>query len=54
MGDRPANFNEKKSDRQLERKIRSYLLEEQHEIFSAAVIMRKGEILAATKVKISE
>ena len=52
MGDRPANFNEKKSDRQLERKIRSYLVEEQHEIFLAAV--RKGEILAATKVKMSE
>ena len=42
----------KKSDRQLERKIKSYLLEEQHEIFLAAV--RKGEILAATKVKMSE
>ena len=52
MGDRPANFNKKKSDRQLERKIRSYLLEEQHEIFLAAV--RKGVILAATKVKMSE
>ena len=36
MGDRQANFNEKKSDRQLERKIRSYLVEEQHEIFLAA------------------
>ena len=52
MGDRQANFNEKKSDRQLERKIRSYLVEEQQEIFLAAV--RKGEILAATKVKMSE
>ena len=37
MGDRPANFNEKKSDGELERKIRSYLLEEQHENFLAAV-----------------
>ena len=37
MGDRPANFNEKKSDRELEQKIRSYLLEEQHENFLAAV-----------------
>ena len=37
MGDRPANFNEKKSDRELQRKIRSYLLEEQHENFLAAV-----------------
>ena len=51
-GHRPANFNEKKSDRQLEQKIMSYLLEEQHEFFLAAV--RKGEILAATKVKMSE
>ena len=33
MGDRPAKLNVKKSDRDLERKIRSYLLEEQHEIF---------------------
>ena len=45
-------LNEKKSDRELERKIRSYLLEEQHEIFLAAV--RKWEILAATKLKMSE
>ena len=52
MGDRPAKLNEKKSDRELERKIRSYLLEEQHEIFLAAV--RKWEILAATKLKMSE
>ena len=37
MSDRPADFNEKKSDRELERKIRSYLLEEQHENFLAAV-----------------
>ena len=37
MGDRPAKLKEKKSDRELERKIKSYLLEEQHEIFLAAV-----------------
>ena len=52
MGDRPAKLNEKKSDRELERKIRSYLLEEQHENVLAAV--KKWEILAATKVKMSE
>ena len=52
MGDRPARLNEKKSQRELERKIRIYLLEEQQEIFLAAV--RKWEILAATKVKMSE
>ena len=37
VGDWPVKLNEKKSDRELERKIRSYLLEEQHEIFLAAV-----------------
>ena len=37
MGDRPANLNEKKSDRELERKIKSYLLEEEHENVLAAV-----------------
>ena len=52
MGDRPAKPNEKKSDGELERKIRSHLLEEQHENFLAAV--RKWEILANTKVKMSE
>ena len=52
MGDRPAKLNEKKSDRELERKIKGYLLEEQHQNFLAAV--RKWEILAATKVKMSE
>ena len=31
--DRMAKLNEKKSDRELEWKIRSYLLEEQHENF---------------------
>ena len=52
MGDRPAKLNEKKSDRELYRKIRSYLLEEQHENFLTEV--RKWEILAAIKVKMSE
>ena len=52
MGDRPAKLNEKKSDRELERKIRSYLLEEQHENYLAA--LRKWEILAAAKVEVSE
>ena len=47
-----AKLNEKKSDRELEQKIRSYLLEEQHENFLAAV--RKWEILAATKVKMTK
>ena len=51
VGDRPAKLNEKKSDRELERKIKSYLLEEQHENVLAAV--RKLEILAATEVKMS-
>ena len=37
MEDRPAKLDEKKSDRKLERKIRSYLLEEQHENVLAAV-----------------
>ena len=37
VGDRPAKHNEKKSDRELERKIRSYLLEEQCKNFLAAV-----------------
>ena len=37
MGDRPTKINEKKSDRELERKIRSHLLEEQHENFLGAV-----------------
>ena len=37
MGDGPAKLNEKKSHRELERKIRSYLLEEQHEKFLVAV-----------------
>ena len=47
-----AKLNEKKSVSELEWKSRSYLLEEQHEIFLAAV--RKWEILAATKVKMSK
>ena len=41
VGDRPAKFNEKKSDRQLEREINDkgdiFSLEEQHENFVAAV-----------------
>ena len=37
MGDRSTKLNEKKSDRELERKIRSHLLEEQHDNFLAAV-----------------
>ena len=41
VGNRPAKLNEKKSDRQLEREIKdkgdSFLLEEQHENFVAAV-----------------
>ena len=52
MGDGPAKLNEKKSHRELERKIRSYLLEEQHEKFLVAV--KKWENLAATKVKMSK
>ena len=46
-----AKLNEKKSYRELERKLRSYLLEEQHENFLAAVI--KWEILSAIKLKMS-
>ena len=37
MGDGPAKLNEKKSHRELKRKIRSCLLEKQHENFLAAV-----------------
>ena len=41
VNDRPAKFNEKKSDRQLEREIKDtgdiFSLEEQHENFVAAV-----------------
>ena len=36
MGDRPAKLKEENSDRELEQKISSYSLEEQHEIFLAA------------------
>ena len=50
MGDGPAKLNEKKNHRELERKIRSYLLKEQHENFLAAV--RKREILAATNTRL--
>ena len=48
----PASLKEKKNDRELERKIRIYFLEEQRENFLATV--RKREILAATKEKMSE
>ena len=55
VGDRPAKLNEKKSDRDLERKIkkqrRHFLLEEQQKHFVAAV--RKLQMLAAIKVKMS-
>ena len=57
VGDRPARLNEKKSDKELERKIRSYLLNEQHEnFFSGGEKMRnpsghQGEI---ERVKKSE
>ena len=41
VGDRPAQLNEEKSDRELEQEIkrqrRHFLLEEQHEIFVAVV-----------------
>ena len=51
---RPANLNEKKGDRDLEREIKKqrrhlFLLEEQHESFVAAVT--KGEMLAATNAR---
>ena len=55
VGDRPAKLNEKKSDRDLERKIkkqrRHFLLEEQQKHFVAAV--RKLQMLAAIKMKMS-
>ena len=51
VGDRPAKLNAKKSGRELERAIRSHLLEEQHENFAAAV--KKREIPAVIKVKMS-
>ena len=37
MGNWPAKLKEKKGDRELEGKIRSYLLEELHENFLVAV-----------------
>ena len=50
---RPANLNEKKGDRGLEREIKNrrdiFLLEEQHENFVAEVT--KGEMLAATNAR---
>ena len=49
VGGRPAKFNEKTGDRQLEREIRNrrrlFLLEEQRENF---VAVTKSEMLAAT------
>ena len=55
VDDRPAKLNEKKSNREQEREIkkqrRHFLLEEQRENFVA--VMRKREMLAATKVKMS-
>ena len=55
VDDRPAKLNEKKSNREQEREMkkqrRHFLLEEQRENFVAVV--RKREMLAATKVKMS-
>ena len=55
VGDRPAKLNEKESDRELAREKKAndkiFLLEEKHENFVVAV--RKWEVLAATKVKMS-
>ena len=55
VDDSPAKLNEKKSNREQEREIkkqrRHFLLEEQRENFVAVV--RKREMLAATKVKMS-
>ena len=55
VGDRPAKLNEKKSERDLEGQKKSkqyiFLLEKQHDNFVAAV--RKWEMLAVTKVKVS-
>ena len=50
VGDRPAKFNEEKSDRQLEEEIKDkgdiFLLEEQHENFVAAVQPAKTSLPA--------
>ena len=49
MGDRPVEVNEKKSSRELERKIRSYLIPQKKN--NMKFFWRK--ILAATKVKVN-
>ena len=52
VGGRPAKLNEKKGDRDLQREIKNkgdtFLLEEQHENFAAAV---RWEMLAATNAR---
>ena len=52
VGGRPAKLNEKKGDRDLQREIKNkgdtFLLEEQHENFVAAV---RWEMLAATNAR---
>ena len=52
MGGRPAKLNEKKGDRDLQREIKNkgdtFLLEEQHENFVAAV---RWEMLAAPNAR---
>ena len=53
IGVRPTKLNEKRSDRELEREIKTkeiLLLEEKNEQF---VAVRKWEILAGTKAKMS-
>ena len=51
IGDRPAKLNEKKSDGELEREMKSHsLLKEQHEIEAG---VREREMLTATKEKMS-
>ena len=51
IGDKPAKLNEKKSDGELEREIKSHsLLEEQHEIEAG---VRERKMLTATKEKMS-
>ena len=52
VGGRPVKLNEKKGDRDLQREIKNkgdtFLLEEQHENFVAAV---RWEMLAATNAR---
>ena len=51
ISDRPAKLNEKKSDGELEREMKSHsLLKEQHEIEAG---VRELEMLTATKEKMS-